>query len=250
MIEDSNFVFNYVPINYAANKLEVSTDTIILEAMKGTISLYVVNQTRKILIYAPIDYLKGLENSKKMLSAMFKHFFHIGYKSIPHTKGKMLELRSVNQLDYLAKGILTEKECLEFDDERTCYLVGSIFPLFRMIHANFLFYKYRPVTLEHVFILRSELLDLKASLTAPKQLDEGEPPAEAGKLTKQEQRELIFFAWLADKDEYEVSLMKKEAVWAELRKIDPRLFSTEYKNFFRDQKRIIFKSGRKPGKEE
>ncbi len=101
------------------------------------------------------------------------------------------------------------------------------------------------------FILRADLPDLIALLNKPKQLDEDEvEDSQSGSLTKQEQRELVFFAWLAERDEYEVSLMKKETVWAELRKIDPRLFSTEYKNFFRDQKRIVFKSGRKPGKEE
>ncbi|HQT05423.1 MAG TPA: hypothetical protein PLU46_10595, partial [Thiotrichales bacterium] len=63
--------------------------------------------------------------------------------------------------------------------------------------------------------------------------------------SKQEQRELIFFEWLTDKNEHMVSQMKKEEVLAELRKINPHLFMGDQKHFFRLQKRITFKSGRK-----
>jgi hypothetical protein len=65
-------------------------------------------------------------------------------------------------------------------------------------------------------------------------------------MSKQSQREEIFLRWLAKKDKTLVSNMKKDEVWEELRKIDHRLFSVEPKNFFRDQKIVTFKPGRKP----
>lgn len=238
MIEDSNFVFNYVPITYTANKLEVSTDKIILEAMIGTISLYFVNQSVKVLAYAPLEYLKGW--------AKFKHILRTGYKTELFSKGNMIELKTVHALDFLAKGVLTEKDGFFIHPDGGYYLVHSINPIFRYLHANFLINKFHSITLDQVFILRSDLAELKESLTAPKQLDEDEvEDNQSGALTRQEQRELIFFEWLTDKNEHTVSQMKKEEVLAELRKINPHLFMGDQKHFFRLQKRITFKSGRK-----
>jgi hypothetical protein len=65
------------------------------------------------------------------------------------------------------------------------------------------------------------------------------------RLTKQAEREKVFINWLTDKDTNLVANMKKEDVWEEMRKFDRSLFSVEPKNFFRDQKIITFKSGRK-----
>ncbi|OYX05461.1 MAG: hypothetical protein B7Z05_06610, partial [Thiotrichales bacterium 32-46-8] len=67
MIEDKSFVFNYIPIKAAANRLETSTDRLILECMKCTIGLYFVNQSNKALAYAPLSYLQGWSQLKHLL---------------------------------------------------------------------------------------------------------------------------------------------------------------------------------------
>lgn len=243
MIEDSNFVYHYVPFSFVTERLKIAEDKIIWAALRGEVSLYFVNQSVKALAYAPLK--------NRRWYSFIKDYFEIGYKRLKFVKGEMVELRSILLLDFLVKGILTEKECFLIHPDGGYYLSGSLNPLIRLISPNMVLNKFSPVTFDQVHILRADLPDLIALLNKPKQLDEDEvEDSQSGSLTKQEQRELVFFAWLAERDEYEVSLMKKETVWAELRKIDPRLFSTEYKNFFRDQKRIVFKSGRKPGKEE
>ncbi|MCL4556720.1 MAG: hypothetical protein M1572_07540 [Gammaproteobacteria bacterium] len=243
MIEDSNFVFNYVPIGFVAEKVEVTTNRLILEAMKGTIDLYVVNQSHKGLTYAPSSYRSGLR--------AYWHLFNYKYKHLSHKKADMIRLMHIGLLDMLAKGVLTERELFLIHPEGGYYLVGSINPLLRWTTPNFLLNRFDSITLDHVFILRSELPVLKESLTAPKQLDEDETEDnQSGAPTKQEQRELVFFAWLADKDEHTVSQMKKEEVLAELRKINPHLFMGDQKHFFRQQKRIIFQSGRKAEKDD
>lgn len=238
MIEDKSFVFNYIPIKAAANRLDTSTDRLILECMKCTIGLYFVNQSSKTLHYAPLNYENGW--------GRLKHALKIGFKWQDYSKGEMLELVTIKQLDLLAKGILTEKDALLLHPDGDYWLAYRFTPILQFIHANYLINRFHPVTLDHVFMLRSELKTLQAALEAPKQLDEDEPePTEKETLTRQEQRELIFFEWLNDKDEHKVSLMKKEDVLSELRKIDPHLFMGDQKHFFRLQKRIVFKSGRK-----
>lgn len=238
MIEDSNFVFNYAPIGFVAEKMEVTTNRLILEAMKGTIALYFVNQSNKGLSYVPNEYRSKF--------SIHKHILQFKYKHLAFMRGEMIKLQSILQLDLLAKGVLTERESFLTHPEGGFYLAGSLNPLWGFIAHNFILNKFHPITLDKVFILRSELPVLKESLTAPKELDEDETEDnQSGALTKQEQRELIFFEWLTDKNEHMVSQMKKEEVLAELRKINPHLFMGDQKHFFRLQKRITFKSGRK-----
>lgn len=101
------------------------------------------------------------------------------------------------------------------------------------------------ITIDDLIISKNSIDKLSALLKndTPEHISKSEA-------SKQEQRELIFFEWLTDKNEHMVSQMKKEEVLAELRKINPHLFMGDQKHFFRLQKRITFKSGRKPGKEE
>jgi len=96
------------------------------------------------------------------------------------------------------------------------------------------------ITIDDVIIAKNSINKLSALLKndTPEHISKSEA-------SKQEQRELIFYEWLTDKDEHKVSQMKKEEVLAELRKINPHLFMGDQKHFFRLQKRITFKSGRK-----
>lgn len=243
MIEDNNFVYYYVPFSFVTERLKIAEDKIIWAALRGTISLYFLNQSVKRLTYAPTDYLKGW--------GRFKNFLGVGYSKRTLKKGDMVELSTVYTIDLLTKGILTEQDALFINPENGHYLIHSIQPLFRYLHANFLINKFHAITLDHIYILRSDLPELIMSLKEPKQLDEGETESEDSLvLTRQEQRDLIFYEWLADKAEHRVSQMKKEDVLAELRKINPHLFMGEQKHFFRLQKRIIFQSGRKVDKED
>lgn len=232
MIDEKELIFHYMPIKKVADKFEVSITGLILESLIGTIKLYAVNQSRKSITYAPL-------HKKPFYVRFFTYIFETGYDVVTLKKGQMIKLSHLHHFDYLAKGLLTEKDLLIVNSDSGKYM-------FRPLTPNLLFNRYAPVTLDHIYVLHSELATLKAALEAPIQLDDDEPaPTETGALTRQEQRELIFIAWLNDKDEHKVSLMKKEDVLQELRKIDPYLFMGDQKHFFRLQKRITFKSGRK-----
>ena len=65
------------------------------------------------------------------------------------------------------------------------------------------------------------------------------------KVNKQQQREALFSGWLEGQNTDAVSNMRKEDVWEELRKIDSTLFNASSRHFFRNQKMITFKAGRK-----
>jgi hypothetical protein len=241
MIEDKSFVFHYIPLKAAANRLETSTDRLILECMKCTIGLYFVNQSSKTLHYAPLNYENGWGRLKNALK--------IGYKWHDYSKGEMLELVTIRQLDLLAKGILTEKDALLLHPDGDHWLAYRFTPLLQFIHVNYRTNKFYPVTLDHVFMLRSELEPLKAALEAPKQLDDGESElSDPDALTQQDRREIIFAQWIEESKmtREEISNMKRADVWESLRQIDCRLFNANMENFFRDQAIMKFKPGRKP----
>jgi hypothetical protein len=113
------------------------------------------------------------------------------------------------------------------------------------------YYEFFSISFDNVFIRIADAISLKETLLKEKEELEGAEPENDpnslinGKVTKQTLRERIFLTWLSDKDFESVSDMKKEDVWTELHKLDHSLFSVEPKNFFRDQKIITFKSGRK-----
>jgi hypothetical protein len=154
-------------------------------------------------------------------------------------KGEMLPLAKIHQFDKLFKGALNEIDL--FED------IGDYHELVEY-QRNLRFFneyagnsgltspiEFRDIEYKHVFI---ETKNIEA-------IEELLKTQSSPKANKQTQREKVFFEWLTVKGEQVVSNMKKDDVWEELRKLDPHLFSSEPKTFFRVQQLITFKSGRK-----
>ena len=154
----------------------------------------------------------------------------------------MIPVAKVHQFDKLFKGVLNEIDL--FED------INDFHELVEYQQANFpldLFYehagdsnltppqKFRDIGYQHIFIEAKNLEAIEELIS----FKQSKNP------TKQDQREMVFIDWLKGKDEFEVSNMRKDDVWEELRKIDPHLFISEPKAFFRRQQIITFKSGRK-----
>jgi hypothetical protein len=154
-------------------------------------------------------------------------------------KGEMLPLAKIHQFDKLYKGALNEIDL--FED------IGDYHELVEYQRNLKLFHEYagnsgltspiefRDIEYKHVFI---EAKNIEA-------IEELLKTQSSPKANKQTQREKVFFEWLTVKGEQVVSNMKKDEVWEELRKLDPHLFSSEPKTFFRVQQLITFKPGRK-----
>ncbi|MBR9868293.1 MAG: hypothetical protein GYB18_14485 [Oceanospirillales bacterium] len=159
-------------------------------------------------------------------------------------KGKMLPLAKTHQFDKLFKGVLNEIDL--FED------IGDLHELVEYQQRRNLFYEhagnsgltspieFNNISYGHIFIEAKNLEAVEELLKVEK----------SKKLTKQDERELVFIDWLKDKDEQAVSNMKKDDVWEELRKINPHLFVSGPKAFFRAQQIITFKPGRKVALED
>lgn len=249
MIEDSTFIFKYEPLSVALDRLNITLRELFIVAMEDNLSLYVVNQSNKALIYAPAV--------KKPRFSFLHSLFRTDYKTVSYKKGEMIKLQYVKQIDLLAKGVMNELDCFMIHAESREFLVGKFHPLFRWMNLNAILNEFHPITLDHIFIPEHSIIKYQLALKGTtiqeildeirqENVNEGLPlETEAEVMNKQRQRELIFYEWLTDKDEHKVSQMKKEEVLAELRKVNPHLFMGDQKHFFRLQKRIIFKSGRK-----
>lgn len=172
----------------------------------------------------------------------FQHRFYGKEKKFFVSKGEMLPLAKIHQFDKLFKGILNEIDL--FED------IGDLHELVEYQKPDFnrkLFDEYagdsglssplefNNIQYTHIFIEAKNLEVIEERL----RIEQNKKP------TKQDQRESVFLEWLENKDELVVSNMKKDDVWDELRKLDPRLFVSDNKKFFRVQKIITFKSGRK-----
>jgi hypothetical protein len=154
-------------------------------------------------------------------------------------KGKMLPIAKIHHFDKLYKGVLNEIDL--FQD------IEDYHELVEYQQNINLFYEYatessltspiefKNIEFKHVYI-EARSLEVIVQL-----LQKETPP----KATKQTQRESVFLDWLNDKDELVISNMKKDDVWEELRNLDPHLFVSGHKAFFRVQQIITFKPGRK-----
>ncbi|MBO1928429.1 hypothetical protein J3998_12695 [Thiomicrorhabdus sp. 6S2-11] len=217
------------------------SDILLAAILSGT-PVYFVNRSHKVLTYVPMEY-----NSIKFFSLkMLKKILRMGLVTESIDKGQLLEIKVTRFLDYLLKGILNERELFFIRSDGGYYLEGKIAvfsPKLGFWSSNFVLNKFNDITLNHAYIKVTDLPQLGEQLNS---LSKSEDTQEEGKLNKQQQRELVFVRWLQGQNEEAVPLMKKEDVWSELQKLDHALFSVEPKNFFRDQKIVTFKSGRKP----
>jgi hypothetical protein len=237
----SNLLHEYKSIEDISETLNKHPSDILLGAKLAGIPVYFVNQSQKVLVYIPMEY-----NYKKAISLKgFKALFRIGSTVKKIEKGQLLKIKITQHLDYLLKGILNEKELFFIWSDGKYFLEGraGVFqPRLGWWSSNFVFNTFQNVSLNHAYIKVEDFEKLGESL---KKLTNSNYEEKESKQGKQKQRELIFLEWLQGQNEFDVPNMKKDDVWAELQKLDHVLFSVESKNFFRDQKIITFKSGRK-----
>jgi hypothetical protein len=154
-------------------------------------------------------------------------------------KGEMLPLAKIHQFDKLFKGGLNEIDLFEdIGDYHELVEYQMDVRLFPEYGANSNLTsptEFKNIEYKHIFI---EAKNIEA-------VEELLKTQSSPKANKQSQRETIFIKWIEGIGELAVSNMKKDDVWEELRKLDPHLFISEPKTFFRIQQIITFKSGRK-----
>jgi len=168
--------------------------------------------------------------------------FHEKEENIFVIKGQMLPLVKIHQFDKLFKGALNEIDLFE-DIGDYHELVEyqrdlKLFPEYGADTGLTSPIEFRDIEYKHIFI---EAKNIEA-------VEELLKTQDSPKANTQSQREIIFIKWLDGKDELIVRNTKKADVWDELRKLDPHLFSSEFKHFFRKQKIIEFIRGPKPKK--
>ena len=170
----------------------------------------------------------------------FSGRFHEAEKLLIVTRGQALPIQHVDQFDKLYKRSLNEIDLFVdiegFHEPIEFQMSEYLFEMHAQRGTLTRPSDFETINLENVFVRNSDL-DTIARVAS------GEAE---NKESKQTRRENVFIKWLQGKDHQVVSNMKKDDVWEELRKLDRMLFGVESKNFFRDQKIITFKSGRKP----
>lgn len=168
--------------------------------------------------------------------------YHEKEENIFVLKGQMLPLAKTHQFDKLFKGVLNEIDLYED--------IGDYHELVEYQMNLRIFHEYagdsgltsptefKNIEYKHIFIEAKSIEAIEELLKTQS----------SPKANKQTQREIVFLEWYKDRDELVVSNMKKDDVWEELRKLDPHLFSSEPKAFFRVQQIMEFQPGRKSNK--
>ena len=230
---------NLIPLTAVIEKY-AKTPTLLKEyfvaGIRKKLHFYAVNQSDKYVHMIRWDNIE-------IDYPPFQTRVHDKEKKFHVNKGKLLPLAKIHQFDKLFKGVLNEIDLFQ-DIDDLHELVEYQQPHF----SRQLFYEYAGdsgltpplefsnISYAHIFIEANDLESIHGLLGS----------GTTKKLTKQEQRELVFIEWLKDKDELTVCNMKKDDIWAELRNIDSHLFVSGPKTFFRVQQIIKFKSGKKP----
>ncbi len=222
-----------IPFSVILDKYSKSPSKIkeyFVAGIRKKIPFYAVNQSEK--------YVHMIRWGENDIDAGQPPFYE-KEKKIFVVKGGMLPLAKIHQFDKLFKGALNEIDL--FED------IGDYHELVEYQKDLRLFHEYtdnsgltspiefRDIEYKHIFIEAK-------SIEAMEELLKTQSSPKANKQTK---REIVFLEWYKDRDELVVSNMKKDDVWEELRKLDPHLFSSEPKTFFRVQQIMTFKSGRK-----
>jgi hypothetical protein len=234
----SQFFWDYVPANELIEKLNLHQRDLVFRAMRKQVALYYPVKPEKYVTYYSV---KKVSNGFKTLFMVLRTFFlpflgldHRGY----HT-GQIIQIRGHVNLNALAVNTLNESLVFSycFDSDSVIHKLEKLRNKFHMINFDDVL-----VSIEDAYALREILISEKQEI----QLEQADCEDDLIKpKTKQTKREEVFLTWLQGKDEAQVSNIKKEEVWEELQQMDRQLFSVEPRNFFRDQKIITFKSGRK-----
>ena len=237
-IESISFT-NLVPLTAVVEKY-VKTPTHLKEyfvaGIRKQLHFYAVNQSDKYVHMIRWDEIEIDHPPFQTRIYGKEKKFHV-------IKGQLLPITKIHQFDKLFKGVLNEIDLFQ-DLDDLHELVEYQQPHFK----SRLFYQYAGESgltppLEFCNVSFAQIFIKDKNLESIQELLVSETNK---KLTKQEERELVFIEWLKDKDELAVCNMKKDDVWEELRSIDPHLFVSGPKTFFRVQPIIKFKSGKKP----
>jgi hypothetical protein len=230
------YFIDYVPASELIDIWGMHERDLIIRAMRNQVDFYYAVKSSKRLTYHPITSDKI---QKEWLMGI-KTFFSSVNRT--YSSGDIIKIDGFDRLNSLGKKVLHELEVLSY-----CQDTHSV--IFR---HELLKNKFHPIRFEDILVEVNQATQLKEILASERATIEQEKADTENQvpslkpMSKQSQREEIFLRWLAKKDKTLVSNMKKDEVWEELRKIDHRLFSVEPKNFFRDQKIVTFKPGRKP----
>ncbi len=241
----SQMFFEYIPATDFIDALEMHPRDLIFRAMRKQITLYYPVRSEKYLTYYPVTKTNSSLKALWMTLRTFL-FLSIGLDNRRYQSGQIIPIRGIDTLNNLATNSLNESLIFSY-----CYETDSITHRHEILRNKFHEVNFCDVLVEvdDALQLRQIVLDEKAHLEEENQSSEGQDTL-TKPLTKQAKREEVLLIWLKEKElqginRDQVSNMKKDDVWKELQEMDRRLFNVEPKNFFRDQKIITFKSGRK-----
>jgi hypothetical protein len=234
----SQVFWDYVPANELIEKLNLHQRDLVFRAMRKQVALYYPVKSEKYVTYYSV---KKVSNVFKALFMVLRTFLlsFLGLDNRRYHTGKIIQIRGHESLNALAVNALNESLVFSycFDSDSVMNKLENFRNKFHMINFDDVL-----VSVEAAFVLRDILISEKQEI----ELEQADCEDDLIKpKTKQTKREEVFLTWLQGKDEVQVSNIKKEEVWVELQQMDQQLFNVESKNFFRDQKIITFKSGRK-----
>lgn len=237
--------FNCIPAALLTESLGLSKSDLILRAMRKHIHFYYANKTPKNLKY--ITLTDSIKLGKSWPYKLFGLIPNGLIETLFVDKGEMIEFSKPVQFDLLGKGVLSETEMFFMHP----YKKQSHIVLFENKRDKKHKPRFEPVFFQDILVTSEDAIKLIETLKQEEdelkeeQNTEDNTNSITKRETKQSKRERIFVTWLQDKNELTVSNMKKENVLEELRQIDPHLFMGDQKHFFRRQKIIEFKPGRK-----
>jgi hypothetical protein len=234
--ELSTHFMDYIPANEIVSLFDIDRKELIFRAMRKHVEFVYPLKSQKSLSYYPVPKDKGIFEIFVLITRVFLPF---GVENRSYPPGHLIKITDLKFLNALGLNILNELNLLTRFDNENKSLLGyeKIRNTFHKIYFEDLLIPIESAKNLSKFI-KQELEDLVS--------ESFEENNEAIKReTKQAKREKIFINWLTDKNLDEVANMKKEDVWEKMKKLDRSLFGVESKHFFRDQKIVTFKSGRK-----
>ncbi len=234
--ELSNHFIDYIPADEIVNLLGIDRSELILRAMRKHVEFVYPLKSEKLLTYYPITKVKS---TFQQLFFLIRTFLPFGLDNRQYQAGHLMKITDLRYLNGLGLNVLNESVLLSRVDngKKTLLRHEKLRNTFHKISFGDLL-----IPIESADNL-SKLLKQERDDMAPESFEENNGTIK--RETKQAKREKLFINWLADKNFGKVGNMKKEDVWEEMKKLDRSLFGVESKHFFRDQKIITFKSGRK-----
>lgn len=236
--------FDYCPAFLLQEKLGLDQWDVALRALQKHITLYYLNQTDKLVFF--VEGNEAIKIKKTFPYRFYKTFPIRECSKKSFDKGSYLEIKQHGLINLFAKNLLSEGDLLALligleNDIKYLTINGKLSDLYDHPAISF---DDIYVKTDDVFSLYEILKKEKEELDTPSNSD-AQGRTSFTKETKQTKREKVFLTWLQDRDHSDVALMKKEDVLEQLRIIDPHLFMGDQKHFFRLQKIIEFKPGRK-----